>query len=301
MDHNGEPYLSVFLRLRITKVTLALFLLSSCSYQETPTRTIDTANHFSNVGALIYVAEPNATGIPIGIISRCTGTLIQERVVLLAGHCTAPTSAGLLPFIKAFVTFSANALDRASWRPVSNFAFHPSLPPCPPPEGCMFHGLDRGILDVGLVFLDEPIKDIEPATLALPGALDIPSTTSTLMTVPGYGDISAPSGKPEPISSWDGLRRIKSSRLKQVVDNEWASWETPGIVCYGDSGAPTFFTDSQPGQPTVQRIVAVASDGGDVCFSRDDRARVDTKEAQQWIRESVRQVLGVELGKPHGQ
>jgi len=122
------------------------------------------------------------------------------------------------------------------------------------------------------------------------------------MTVPGYGDIeSASGGRPQPISAWDGLRRIKSSKLKRVVDNEWASWDEPGIVCYGDSGPPTFFTDSRPGQPRVQRIVAVASDGGDVCFSRDDRPRVDTEESQQWIRESLMQVLGVELGKPHGQ
>jgi hypothetical protein len=123
-------------------------------------------------------------------------------------------------------------------------------------------------LDVGLVFLDEPMKDIEPATLAPPGTLDMPSATSILLTVPGYGDIeSASGGRPQPISAWDGLRRIKSSKLKRVVDNEWASWDEPGIVCYGDSGAPTFFTDSRPGQPRVQRIVAVASDGGDVCFS----------------------------------
>src|SRR5688572_4999061 len=123
------------LRLRIIRFTLVLFFLTSCADKETPTRTIDNDNRFSNVGALIYVAEPNDVGIPAGILTRCTGTLIQERVVLLAGHCTAPTSAGLLPFIKAFVTFSPNALDRTSWRAVSNFAFHPSLPPCPPPEG----------------------------------------------------------------------------------------------------------------------------------------------------------------------
>jgi hypothetical protein len=39
-------------------------------------------------------------------------------------------------------------------------------------------------------------------------------------------------------------------------------------------------------------VVAVASDGGDVCFTRDDRARVDTKEAQDWIRETIASVLG---------
>ena len=84
-------------------------------------------------------------------------------------------------------------------------------------------------------------------------------------------------------SEWEGLRRIKISRLQEVVDNEWASWSPPGIICYGDSGSPTFFND---------HVVAVASDGGDVCDSRDDRARVDTAAAQAWIWETVAEVLG---------
>ena len=41
-------------------------------------------------------------------------------------------------------------------------------------------------------------------------------------------------------------------------------------------------------------LVAVASDGGDVCFSRDDRARVDTATAQDWIRQTIADVLGSE-------
>jgi hypothetical protein len=64
------------------------------------------------------------------------------------------------------------------------------------------------------------------------------------MVVAGYGFLdSLPGGVPPPYSDWDGLRRIKISRLEEVVDNEWASWSLPGIVCYGDSGAPTFFYD----------------------------------------------------------
>ena len=66
VDQNREPYLSAFLRLRITKVTLAFFFLSSCSDRETPAITIDTDNHSSNVGALIYVAEPIDASIPVG-------------------------------------------------------------------------------------------------------------------------------------------------------------------------------------------------------------------------------------------
>ncbi len=246
-------------------------------------KIVDVLNLFSNVGALIYFVEPNDFGVPPGIFTHCSGTLIHERVFLLAGHCTAPTAGGLLPFIKAFVTFSPNALDRSTWLPVSSFAFHPSIPPCPPPEGCTFRGLDPGILDVGLVFLSRPVRHIAPARLARPGTLETPAAAGNLMIVAGYGHLDAlPGGGAPPDSEWDGLRRIKISRLQTVVDNEWASWSLPGIVCYGDSGAPTFFRT---------RIVAVASDGGD-CFERDDRARVDTTAAQDWIRQTIADVLG---------
>ena len=248
-------------------------------------KIVDVLNLFSNVGALIYFAEPNDFGIPAGIATHCSGTLIHERVFLLAGHCTAPTAGGLLPFIKAFVTFSPNALDRSTWLPVSSFAFHPSLPPCPPPEGCTFQGLDPGILDVGLVFLSRPVRHIAPARLAKPGTLETAGAAGKLMIVAGYGHLdSLPGGGAPPDSEWDGLRRIKISRLRTVVDNEWASWSVPGIVCYGDSGAPTFFS---------ARVVAVASDGGD-CFEHDYRARVDTTAAQDWIRQTIADVLGRE-------
>ena len=128
-------------------------------------RVVDALNLFPNVGALIYFAEPNDFGIPPGIVTQCSGTLIHERAFLVAGHCTAATGGTLLPFIKAFVTLSPNALDRSAWREVSGLAYHPSIPPCPPPDFCTFRGLDPGILDIGLVFLRRPVPDIEPAKL----------------------------------------------------------------------------------------------------------------------------------------
>ena len=64
-----------------------------------------------------------------------------------------------------------------------------------------------------------------------------------------------------------------------------------GIVCYGDSGAPTFFYDHSLAGRSRERVVAVGSDGGFVCYSRDDRARVDTSTAQDWIRETIADVL----------
>ena len=77
-----------------------------------------------------------------------------------------------------------------------------------------------------------------------------------------------------------------------MVDNDWADSYLPGIVCYGDSGAPTFFNDHPLTGRSRERVVAVASDGGNVCYSRDDRARVDTTAAQDWIRQTIAAVLG---------
>ena len=257
-------------------------------------KVVDVFNLFPNVGSLIYLVEPNDVGLPPGIISHCTGTLIHERVFLVAGHCTAATGGMLLPFIKAFVTFSPNALDRSAWRAASDLTFHPSIPPCPPPDFCTFQGLDPGILDIGLVFLKEPVRHVAPARLAKPGTLETAGAAGKLMIVAGYGHLdSLPGGGRPPDSEWDGLRRIKISRLQTVVDNEWASWSLPGIICFGDSGAPTFFNDRPLAGRSHERVVAVASDGGtSVCYSRDDRARVDTTAAQDWIHQTIAAVLG---------
>ena len=65
------------------------------------------------------------------------------------------------------------------------------------------------------------------------------------------------------------------------------------------ASGPTFF-DRVPGKPDKPIIVAVASDGGDVCFTKDVRARVDTYEVQRWISDTIRQKLGVDASLEGG-
>jgi len=67
--------------------------------------------------------------------------------------------------------------------------------------------------------------------------------------------------------------------LRHDVEFAGANRDAVG-VCYGDSGAPTFFNG---------RVVAVASDGALDCVSADNRARVDSKEVRTWIKSQVDQ------------
>jgi hypothetical protein len=258
---------------------------------------VDFLNIFRNVGALIVFAEPNEFGLPPGIVAFCSGTLIDERVFLTAGHCTGPGSfAPLPPFIKVFVSLSPNALARSTWMPVIEQITHPSIPPCPPPVGCdpttqdVFHAPDPGISDIGLAFLAEPVRGIRPAKLGPLNALLGSGAARLPMIVVGYGfPQPLPGGGIPPLSEWDGWRRIKASSLDEVVDDTWASWELPSQVCFGDSGSPTFFNAHPVTRPDDTSVVAVASDGGIDCFSPDYRARVDTAAVQEWIRDTIQQ------------
>jgi hypothetical protein len=131
------------------------------------------------------------------------------------------------------------------------------------------------VADVGLIFLDSPITNIKPAKLA----------TETLqrrdigdrMKVVGYGLTG-------PEEAFDGLRRIGSSTLGTLLDQNWASFNLdPVKICFGDSGGPTFHEG---------RIVAIASDGAADCASADWRARVDTHEVKSWIKDIIRDRFG---------
>ena len=264
-----------------------------------PTGVVDTFNLFANVGAMIVVAGPNDFGIPEGILAFCSGTLIHPRVFMTAGHCTGPSSfAPLPPFIQVFVSLSPNALDRSTWRATIEHVTHPSIPPCPPPFGCdpttedIFHALDPGISDLGLILLSEPVRGIRPAPLGSSNVLESRAATRRPMLFVGYGFRElGPDGEIPPPSEWDGWRRIHASRIERVVDETWASWTLPSQVCFGDSGGPTFLHEDPLRRPFDVSLVAVASDGGIDCIRRDDRARVDSSAVQEWIASTIEQLL----------
>lgn len=266
------------------------------------TLPVDTENRFANVGVFIG-AIVDDDGNPIEDLVHCSGVLIHERVFLTAGHCTAPSAFPLPSFIAQFVSLGVNVLDRSNWIRVSRNVTDPSIPPCPFPPGCdpttedVFHSGDPGIGDHGLVFLEEPVRDIAPAKLARPGTLEARKAARTPMTIVGYP-------LPGPLAEendWDGLRRFRTSGLDQILNEDWATWALPSNVCFGDSGGPIFLDDHPAGgkkhDKTHERLVANVSDGGIDCLSANTNARLDTKRAQKWIRDTIKSVLGDDIGE----
>jgi hypothetical protein len=280
-------------------IVLSLGVLLGVRARAITSGQIDVNNTYENVGAFLVTARAgHPAGIPEGtVVGNCTGTLIEERVALLAAHCVALAVARLPPFLRLVVSFSHdNPRDTATWVDVAAVTVHPSFPwqtctpgnppgPCPADEnGNQIPSLTPGIFDIGLVVLATPVQEIKPAKLARPGFLEQNVAQGARMTVVGYGETDPnPDGIPLPLEQWDGLRKYGTSTMLDAYNTEWTRFNRdPSGTCFGDSGGPTFF---------LNRVVAVTSDGGAHCDTFDHRSRVDAQSVRDWI-ESVIASLG---------
>lgn len=260
--------------------------------------TVDLENRYSNVGT-IMVWRVDDAGEPIQLRGFASGTLIRDRVMVTAGHFTAPANAldSLPPSIRMFASFSpTDAKDPRTWIPVIGQVTHPSMPYCPPPPQCdptdeiLVAPLEPGIADIGLVFLAHAPPAIPTARLAEPGTLDRSEGATTIIV--GYGTTTPlVRTAPPDAAMWDGKRRIRSSTLRKVVDETWGLWSIPSYVCSGDSGGGIFLS-AAPGVANDEVLVANVSDGGLDCRRHNNNNRLDTRSIQHWINDAVGEHFG---------
>jgi hypothetical protein len=260
--------------------------------------SLDLENRYSNVGA-IMVWQVDDAGKPVQLLAFVSGTLIRDRVMVTAGHFTAPAKAlgSIPPDRRVFASFSPNdAKDPTTWIPVVRFVTHPSMPHCPPPPQCdptddvLVAPLEPGIADVGLVFLAHAPRGIKPARLAEHGILDRSEGKET--TIVGYGTTTPRvRNAPPDTAMWDGKRRVRTSTVRRVVDETWGLWSIPSYVCSGDSGGGIFLNAS-PNVTSDDVLVANVSDGGRDCRRHNNNNRLDTRSIQDWINDILRQHPG---------
>jgi secreted trypsin-like serine protease len=227
-------------------------------------------NAHPNVGAMMAYWDPST---PTTLQELCTGTLIAPRLFLTAAHCT-DYLLNDLGITDVWVTFNTDS----SKGPYIHGTMHQS--PLYPGPGSNPH-------DIAVIVLDRSVS-LTPAKLPALGLLDRMKADgslnqSTSFTAVGYGDGNRvhTQGGGTPTFSYDGFRWVATSFFNSL-NGSWLRLTQnnsvgAGGTCFGDSGGPDFLGTSNV-------IAATTISGDSVCKSTNVDYRMDTAEAQDFLR-----------------
>ena len=242
-------------------------------------------NRHPNVGLILFYS-------PDGRF-RCSATLVTPTVLLTAAHCTVDTVGKTLVDFRSVVALvpptgypvAANTTAGYTQAEIEAAGFL-SGTAYAHPDYSNFTDL-KNWNDVGVIVLDRPVTNIQPATLAPSNYLDAyaePVLNKTLFTSVGYGtEVRKPKSgpqKPTP-ESYPLIRRYAvqpgqklTSQILQLNGNINDNRGTGG-TCFGDSGGPTFLNGY---------VVTVTSYSyTQNCRYLGGYQRVDIQVVQDWL------------------
>jgi secreted trypsin-like serine protease len=250
---------------------------------------------FALGGVLFAVTfgQPDGNAHPyVGIIlmqtasglSRCTGTLVSPRLVVTAGHCTSEGGvANLATWVKFDTIISFP--DREKYASLIEYLnakkngwikgtaiSHPQY------DDSNFQSPDIGVV---LLETDAPVSSY--GSLPPENFLTAITSQSNNFTVVGYGY----QGYIKPFAeyAWERYKgEVKLIELNSAANggNNGKFTNNPGSTsggsCFGDSGGPVFYANSN-------MITAVVSWGITPCIGVDYQARTDTATALDFVRQ----------------
>jgi hypothetical protein len=264
-------------------------------------RTIKTAIVVLLTTGITLIAvtfgEPDGTAHPyVGTLLfeqtdgffSCSGTMLSPTIMLTAGHCTSSNGiTNLNTWVKTTPTISfADALPGETTFPLYlNNPAHGWVKgvAIPHPQFDDFSQFPL-IYDVGVIVLDQALSLSQFGTLPPEGFLATVKASDNQFTVVGYGV----QGFIKPFarriySRYRGTVRL--IELNSAFDGGQTAKFTnnPGIgggTCFGDSGGPIFF-----GNTNI--ITATVSFGITPCIGTDYNFRIDTQVALDFIHDFV--------------
>jgi len=181
----------------------------------------------------------------------CTGTLVDTRLVVTAGHC----AYGITGTLEVFFGINANYGPSGTTVAVDSYEPHPSF---------NYFSLDN---DIGVIELAEDAP-VAPVPMLADGIFDN-SWIGTSLRFVGYGT-----------TNWwtyqSGIRRAVDIEVDSVDSDTFTYYDNSHQTCYGDSGGPAFA--DYDGQ---WQLIGVTSYGDYYCDTYGVNTRVD--EYLTWI------------------
>jgi hypothetical protein len=218
-------------------------------------------------------------------LTRGSGVLISPTVVLTAGHVAFAAQQGLVRV--SFESDLSQFVDPPAYNDTAWVALsYNGTPYAHPSYDDNWSGYPN-TYDVGVIVLDEPVYMDTYGQLPDIGVLDMLATKRGLQdrifTVVGYGFQSIrPFFQVEVVrykatSMLVNLRSALTDGYNLHTSNDPGKGQGTGGSCFGDSGGPVFFDDTNV-------VAAVVSFGlNDNCKGADFGYRMDIPESQDFV------------------